>query len=231
MCDSKQNGNVIFFILIAIALFAALSMAVNQAGQGNGGEITEEKSRVYASEIMEYGDLLSATLSKLRLSGCSLEQISFERTGSTDYANGTAPVDNTCDVFSNEGGGLTWPDFSPAAFDPAWSSHADFGDPIFSIKNEIPQVGTDGDGANSFDLVMFVEGLAAGVCSAINQRIDGSTLPDSADEMETKYDGVVNTTGTYTFPAAFNGKRQGCYQDSAGGDAGTRTYYYVVSIR
>ncbi len=227
-----EQGNVLFFILIAVALFGALGYAVSQSGQSiGGGAISEEKSRILASEMMDYGQHLTSAVSKLRLSGCTLGQISFQNPPSADYANGAAPGDETCHVFSKSGGGVNWPHFSGDIFDDAWQAEADYGEPIFTIKNEIPQLGTDGDGANSYELLMLVEGMTTAMCNVINDRTKNDRTIFVANEVETKYDGTLNTTGTYTFPATFNGLRQGCYRDNSGADSGTLTYYFAIMIR
>lgn len=227
-----ESGNVLFYILIGVVLFGVLTVAMNYSGQGgNPDYVSEEKAVVFASEIMESAERISTAISKLRLRGCTLAQISFENTKVSGYTNGSAPSNKTCHVFSIEGGELNWPDFSGEMFDQTWSAEADFGHPIFTIKNEIPQLGQDGGTASSYEMLMLVEGVKTGVCEQINERTNGSTTINTAAEVETKYDGTLNTTGVYTFPATFNGMRQACYQDNNGADSGTLTYYYAIVIR
>ncbi|MCB9963730.1 MAG: hypothetical protein H6855_01325 [Rhodospirillales bacterium] len=228
---SRERGNVLFYILIGVALFAALSMAVSYSGQSGGGAITEEKASILASEVMETGERISSVLSKLRLRGCTLAQISFDNPYVSGYANGSAPSDESCHVFSIQGGELNWPTFSSDLLNQSWTGQPDFGKPIFTLKNKIPQLGTDGSGTAPFDLLMLVEGLNMSVCQAINKRLTGSTAINTADEVETKYNGAINAGGTYAFPATFSGQRQGCFEDNAGTDSGTLVYYYALMVR
>ena len=50
---SSQSGNIIFIILIAVALFAALSFVVSQMMRGPT-TIGEEKDGVIVAEILAY---------------------------------------------------------------------------------------------------------------------------------------------------------------------------------
>ena len=68
----KQSGNALFLILIAVALFAALSYAVTQSGRG-GGSVDREQQQLIASRIQQW---------------YSKKQYSFNR---TSLLNGVSP--------------------------------------------------------------------------------------------------------------------------------------------
>ncbi len=105
---ASESGNVIFFILIGVALFAALTMAITETNKGGGDSIDDEQARVRATEIMEYGSDMATAISRLRLNGCSQTQISFENHTAGGYENAFAPSDESCHVFSLNGGGMRY---------------------------------------------------------------------------------------------------------------------------
>lgn len=64
----SNSGNVLFLILIAVALFAALSYAVTSSSRGGGIDAKKDSSELIASEIMNYVSSLEQAVTRLR--GC-----------------------------------------------------------------------------------------------------------------------------------------------------------------
>ena len=101
-----QHGNALFLILIAIALFAALSYAITQSGRSNGN-INKEQAELdgavdtQCEALVEYGE------NKLtHFNGCPADQISYELPdGTNENSNNTD--DTTCFVFHKDGGDVT----------------------------------------------------------------------------------------------------------------------------
>lgn len=109
MTDSRQasqGGNVLFYILIAIALIVALTFAVASSNRGSMQQVNEEKARILADDLLQYGNVMSNAVAQLRLRGCKDTEISFEHGGV--QANSNAPADKTCHVFDTAGGGVTF---------------------------------------------------------------------------------------------------------------------------
>ena len=68
----KQSGNVLFIILIAVALFAALSYAVVGSSRNTGGNIDDENTHLIASEILNYVSSVETAFTRLRARGCDI---------------------------------------------------------------------------------------------------------------------------------------------------------------
>ncbi len=110
---THSKGNALFLILIAVALFAALSYAITTSSRSGGRGTSAENARLVAGQIFQYASEMRAAVQRLQLiNGCTLEQISFYKAGEplhiTYYANPNAPADGRCDVFGPDGAGLTY---------------------------------------------------------------------------------------------------------------------------
>lgn len=102
MITKNNKGNVLFIILIAVALFAALTYVVSSSFRGGTSDITDEKARVGAGELLRSMDEISQGFHFLWTQReCSMDDISFEHPA-------TAPHD--CDIFHPDGASISYPD-------------------------------------------------------------------------------------------------------------------------
>jgi hypothetical protein len=101
---STQSGNVLFLILIAVALFAALSYAVTQSSRGAGDADAEKAALDSAVSDNCVSNVQAAELKVSLLNGCDASEISYELEDGTN-PNALAPVDESCHVFRDNGGG------------------------------------------------------------------------------------------------------------------------------
>lgn len=97
----RSSGNVLFLILIAVVLFAALSYAVTQSFRG-GGSVDREALRIEAAQLVQYFSSIKHAIDRMKLvSGCSDTDITFYGTpakpecGIFDPAGGNIPVSGT----------------------------------------------------------------------------------------------------------------------------------------
>ena len=160
-----QRGNILFLILLAVVLFAALSYAVTRGERGQVKNASSEKSSTIASNIVQTGGLLENTVNRLRLTNsCKENQLSFDNPTVSGYTNSAAPADKSCHVFDPAGGGVSWP-----------TPPQDSGATVYYIGT--PMV--TGAGTGGADLTLFADGLTREVCDEINQKVDSFVYKNS----------------------------------------------------
>lgn len=110
---SSQNGNVLFLILIAVALFAALSYAITNSTRTNGNGISKEKATAYASQILQFGASMRQTISRMKLSnGCTDSTLDFytpvyhKYTTTTPSNTVNTNASAKCHLFDANGGNM-----------------------------------------------------------------------------------------------------------------------------
>ena len=103
----ETQGNVLFLILIAVVLFAALSYAVTQSSRGTGNGDSEQR-KLDASAILNYTTSIANAVNRLKMiNGCGELEISFDNPLDTGYTNPNSPADRSCHIFDPNGGGVS----------------------------------------------------------------------------------------------------------------------------
>ena len=213
---SNSRGSALFIILIGVALFAALGYAVSNMMQGgtSGTNIAEEQSKLYASEIIDYGRAMRETIQGMRISnGCADNEISFENDVVSGYENTNAPSDFSCHVFRAEGGGANWIK-APSIF-------TDGTDYVFEYR-VVADIGTTSSGAS--ELILGLQNVNYNICKQINKihnDYDGEPYPQAnvAGFGAQKFQGSYNF-GPHINSPNLHGQRAGCF-----GDNNAKIYY------
>lgn len=207
---TKEYGNVLFIILIAVALFGALSFTVGNMMRGGTSSISNEQARIAAGEILQYAQAVRETVQMLRISnGCNDDEISFENDTVTGYTNANAPTDNSCHVFHLDGGGLSYRT-PPAGITENW---------LFTGANIVDQVGT-----TDTDLTLILRNLTQNDCDAINASLT-ITAGSDPDISFTQFTGNYSASNTLNLA---NSQPIGCLTyDNAGND---EYFFYQVLI-
>lgn len=74
------QGSALFLILIAVALFAALSYAVTRSGRGSGDIGKEQQALVLSALTQHFAEISHATKRLILTGGCSVETVRFWHT-------------------------------------------------------------------------------------------------------------------------------------------------------
>lgn len=221
---AKESGNAMFYILIAIALLAALSYAVAQGGRTGAQNLTEDRQRLLATEIIDYADIMKKTVQMLRLRGSQFSDLSFASANLAGYGvPGAAPAH---ELFNSEGGSLLYkkPD------DDALASPSDW---VFTATNEIENIGTTGGAAGNADLLMVLQPILKDVCTRINILL-GVDNPAGDPPADADIDTTTPFTGSDGFAqsvgddpgSALAGRNAGCFRETASGNY----YFYQVLL-
>jgi hypothetical protein len=215
--NRSQSGNVLFYILIAVGLLAALSYAVSQGNRGGATQISDERAGLYAGEIIEYANILSAAVAQLRLRGVDTASLCFDHSewGASDY-NHAGCGDDFNKIYNLSGAGIEWTNAPAEAMDTAatpdnlWHFYGD---------NEIELVGTTEGNATSSDLIILVDELSLPVCQKINEML-GVTAANTTPPTDTAY-GTTRYIGAFGFTATIGdedavleGKPAACFQNT-----------------
>ncbi len=217
--NGSKNGNVLFLILIAVALFAALSYAITQSSRGGGSEgVSPEKARIAASEILQYALLVEETVKRIRIiNGCSDFQLSFQNILDANHINPGAPADKRCHIFDAAGGGL-----APRKFLLSGVNRL----PNYATRSTIPYIGTTCTDASCVELYFWLRTIDKVVCMEFNKLVNFDNAANDAPTLSGFYGTPFQ--GTYTYgntPAGFNGKYSGCHRDASEIDANGNPYY------
>jgi len=173
----SQKGNVLFLILIAVALFAALSYAVTQSTRG-GGNADDETAQIAASNLLQLMSSYKVGVDRLRVGGCASNEISFVGADGS-YNNTNSPSDNSCHVFDTNGAGMTYVAPDNKALDQSFSGLTDFGVLSFERNNNI-NMPYDSSSSAVESTVPFIR---QDVCLEINNQLHGiSTIPENTSD-------------------------------------------------
>lgn len=224
---SSSRGSALFIILIAVVLFGALSYAVaNMMRSDAGDDLSDEKAKLYANEIMDYARSMREAVQHLRISnGCSDTDVSFKNDSASGYGSST---NTDCQVFHPDGGGMSWTEPNPAIDSNGWLINA------VHCYNEI---GTTGSCTSSnADLTLDLLFVPKNVCIALNDFL-GVSNP-SGNPPTANYGAVSGSkfVGSYsgshvTISGQMKDKPSGCYQDSVGTWSGNYFFYQVLIAR
>lgn len=240
----NERGNILFYILIAVALLASLSYAVSQSSRGSSDNLNEERSGLAASEILEYANVVSNAAVQLKLRGCAETELSFANADSaTSYANPASPSGNICDVFHIAGGGVQYKAPQAAWLDRSVANTADqYGQTLFTAKTCINGIGTGisncaSDGAPAGELILAIPYLRREICIELNNKLNLGAR-DAAPPQD---DGAAWGTdpafiGTYVGATALHdtaglltGRGAGCFQSDTYPASGYHFYKVLLA--
>lgn len=225
---SREKGNVLFLILIAVALFAALSYAVTQSTRG-GGDASKETDLISGAQITQYPASVRTAVVRMIIGGTAVSELEFNPP--SDFASCTNSGVNC--VFHPSGGGATYAE-APGNL----MANGGAGTWHFNGHFEVVNIGTSvGTSASGNEITAFLPGVSSTVCSRINTELGISGDVIAAADISANYDQDMDDS--YTIPSSetilgqtagtntlgLEGQPFGCFQNGA---AGEWVYYHVL---
>lgn len=163
-----ERGNALFLILIAVALFAALSYAVTQSGRG-GGSVNKEQALILASQATQFPAAVRTGVTRMIITGTAVTAL--------DFAEATTGADD--EVFDAAGGGVIWQD-PPANTQTAASDwnylsavHATDGWYVWNLGTNTTTTGRD--------VLAVMNSVTDAVCQQINRGLGLTATPVAED--------------------------------------------------
>lgn len=221
----SQSGNVLFLILIAVILFAALSYAVTQSSVIGGGSADDESGKINAGQISQFPNFVRAQVLRMMTRRIAITELEFNPPSEF----GTL---SSFDV------GVFHPQYGTTYVTAPSELMADEqqGQWYFNMNFELEDIGTSSTGSvDGNDLVAFLPGIKANICQRINDSFDVFTIPTISN---TAYydDAIENMNNVYVPPNGENnigetnlpeliGQPFGCYLETV-----NNQYIYYFSI-
>jgi hypothetical protein len=191
----SERGNVLFMILIAVALFAALSYAVTSSSRSGNSDVSGEKASVVASQVVQQMNAIKSGVDRLRYSvGCKDSDIDFYSSNSTYYImHGTylsdigIPVSRKCSIYHPDGANViaqNVPTGIGIISDLISSGRDQFAYTYMPSRAYINNVGRNPSNPTDYDaseLIISVNMHSKDVCMAYNAIVGFSNAGDPPD--------------------------------------------------
>lgn len=245
----SERGNVLFLILIAVALFAALSYAVTSSSRSGGGNANDEANLVNSASLTQYPASVRTSIIRMVVGGIAVQDLLFD--DPSQFGTATNGIDSPAleqrAVFHPNGGGATYVR-APAEV----MENGQQGTWFFSSAYEIANIGTSEIGAatsnSSNDIIAFLPGIKESICEKINAELgitggtdadtDGvpagpTTVPATNQEMPAASAVIAAAAAatTHEISGVFASNAYGCYDAVDGTAGGPFVYYHVLVER
>lgn len=236
----NSSGNILFLILIAVALFATLGYAVTQSMRSGGNNVIQETSTINAAVLSQYTASLRSAIQRMTTDNHDIRTLEFNRP--EDFATLTS---TSVGIFHPSGGAVIYQKAPFALLDT--QSGNPTGKWIFSMNFEVKDIGTNSTSSlDGNDLIAFMVGVRKEVCEQLDKKLAIPTNPIPKITGLTYSSDMITNTNTYDMDnnyvsptsesvigagaddVALAGKSEGCYYEATGN---TYVYYGVISER
>ncbi len=218
--NPHQSGNVLIYVLIAVALFAALSFTLaRQSKDGNIKQIDQAKVEFLASQMLAYASQMQQGIEQMMITGSDIDELDLLRPQDSGFE--TAPY--THRVFHPLGGGMVYkhmPEEAKAQIASTYPAKW-----YLSRFNNIEWTPT-----SSTDVILAAHQIRKDICQSINKKITGDTaIPILTTDLN---DVLLNSTSNIDFTVAVCADCEGYSALCVANKANTAySFYNIVAAR
>lgn len=234
---NKEEGNALFLVLIAVALFAALSYAITSSGRGSG-TVDKETSMVAAGTVVQYPAGLRAAVNRMLITGTPSQGV----TG-IDVTNVSGGVNQ---LFDPAGGGASRQPPNTAAVDAGLTSWTYLDASAAANGFYIVGLGTDVNVSGREVLAVLggkttvIGGVTLPICQAILKGFGATNYMTPLGALTAVFDtaapAATETTAGSANSLALTGATAGqnnanpyyCFSNVVGGGAAPYNYYHAL---
>lgn len=234
-----QTGNILFLILIAVALFAALSYAVTSSSRSSSSGVSAEQTKIGVNRMLQHASAIEQAITKMRvINGCTESQISaYSELWETpsDYNNTSAPADGRCNIYHPNGGGIAWQKPPESVTSPLNGMIS--GNPMtvedywYDVRRHVRDIGVQAPHNSGFgnDVLLRVQ-VTEEACRYINKKFRGTeTIPTNSWAYYNLWDDF-DTSPQTTLQNEMRGQRTMCFLQT-GGSNNVHQFYHIVMAR
>lgn len=192
-----QRGNALIYVLIAVALFAALSFTMSRQTDSNEAQvISDDQAELLATQIISYTVQAKSVIDQMIFTGSDINDLDFIQPTDANFDTGS----DIHKVYHPQGGGL-----NPGRL-PTQAIDQNSTDPVAGwYMGRFNSVEWTPTAAN--DVILVAYQISQQVCEKLNYKITGSTaiptLGDSIKELlidDAQYGAGVNLAVFLTDP-------------------------------
>lgn len=169
--DPASAGNVVIYVLIALALIALLTATLSRQEEDSSGTLDEDRLALQTTALFTYTGSAKNVVDQMLMAGSNPDALQFVRPNQASFD--IAPYYNM--VYHPEGGGLSIPARDETSFTYAGTT-PDAGWYLGRFNN----VEWTPSAAN--DVILAAYGISEQLCASINKKLTGD---DTVPELDT----------------------------------------------
>ncbi|MDE2336222.1 MAG: hypothetical protein KGL10_02815 [Alphaproteobacteria bacterium] len=227
--DRGECGNALFLILIAVALFAALSYAITESGRG-GGTIDKETVMITAGEVVQQPASVRTAMTRMIITGTPAASITYTGAASAN------------DVFDTADGGGGATNIPPPTAACVTSTDCTNGWVYPGETDSTHGIFVAGVGTAAPELLAVLQGtggVTLDVCNQINKGLGFTVTAPPVDTTTTVWTTITGTIQAWPVTASsastvyddgdgtpvLSGQDFACIRN---GTAGVYAYYHTL---